>query len=100
MSYTNQEVSWEPHDQQDSYGDIEHPECRTVKVRKQCKQEIVKTAEGRELLSRSYFYVDPHVEPAASDIGEMDRLDGELIVSKYAMCDIRNKVKMIRFITV
>ena len=100
MSYTNEEVSWQAHSAQDDYGDMQYVAAQAVKVRKQPKQEIVKTAEGKELLSRSYFYVDPRVEPNAFEIDKMVKLDGELVVARYVMCDIRNKPKLIRFITV
>lgn len=100
MSYTNQEVGWEAHGAQDAYGDMAYKAPKTIKARKQPKQEIVKMADGKELLSQSYYYVDPKVEREALNIGSMDKLDGELIISRYAMCDKANKVKMVRFITV
>lgn len=100
MSYTNQIVNWQAHGTQDAYGDMQYSEAQSIKARKQPKQEIVKTSEGKELLSRSYFYVDPRVEPNALKIGKMDKLDGELITAKYEMCDRYNRVKMVRFITV
>ena len=99
MSYTNQEVSWQAHSSQDTYGDMQYASPRTIKARKQPKQEIVKTPEGKEMLSKSYFYVDPKVEPAALEISSMDTLDGELIVARYVMCDVANRPKMVRFIT-
>ena len=100
MSYTNQVVSWEAHKAQDMYGDMEYEEARAIAARKQAKQEIVKTAEGTELLSKSYFYVDPRVEPNAFEISKMDKLDGELIVDKYVMFTLLGRPKMLRFITV
>ena len=100
MSYTNQEVSWQAHSSQDAYGDMAYEPSQPIKARKQPKQEIVKTSEGKELLSRSHFYVDPKVEPHALEIGKMDKLDGELIIASYTMCDLHNRPKMIRFITV
>lgn len=100
MSYTNQVALWEAHDKQDSYGDMTYFPPKEVAVRKQSKQEIVKTSEGKELLSKSYFYVDPRVEPNAFEISKMDKLDGELIVDKYVMYTLFGKPKMLRFITV
>lgn len=100
MSYTNQKVDWQAHSSQDDYGDMQYVAVQSIKARKQPKQEIVKTAEGKELLSRSYFYVDPHVEPSALEIDKMDKLDGELIVARYVMCDLQNRPKLIRLITV
>ena len=100
MSYTNQEISWQAHGAQDDFGDMPYGPVQNIKARKQPKQEIIKTSEGKELLSRSYFYVDPAIEPQALEIEKMDKLDGELIVEKYVMCDLRNRPKMVRFVTV
>lgn len=100
MSYTNQEVNWEVHGAQNDFGDMSYAVSQTVKARKQPKQEIVKTAEGKEILSRSYFYVDPFTEPKALEISKMDKLDGELVVERYVMCDLANRPKMVRLITV
>ena len=100
MSYTRKEVSWQAHGKQDAYGDMPYLEKGKVKVRKQPKQSIIKTSEGKELLSKSYFYVDPRIEPRALEILEMDKLDGERIVERYVMCDLGNKPKLVRFITV
>ena len=99
MSYTNQKVSWEAHSSQDEWGDMAYGAAQEIKARKQPKQEIIKTAEGKEILSKSYFYVDPKQEPNALEISKMDRLDGEIIVEKYIMCDLHNRPKLIRFIT-
>lgn len=100
MSYTNLEVSWEAKQPQNEYGDIVYDEPISIKTRKQLHEEIVKTAEGKEELSKHYFYVDPSVEPNALKIENYDRLDGELIVSTYDMCTLGNKVRMRRFITI
>ena len=100
MSYTNQIVNWQAHGTQDAYGDMQYSEAQSIKARKQPKQDIVKTSDGKELLSKSYFYVKPSAEANAFRIDVMDKLDGELIVSKYEMRTLRGKVKLIRFITV
>ena len=100
MSYTNQNVSWQAHGVQDDYGDMPYGAAQNIKARKQPKQEIVKTSEGKEFLSKSYYYVDPAIEPQALEVDKMDKLDGELIVERYVMCDLYNRPKMIRFITV
>ena len=100
MSYTNQEVSWEAQTAQDDYGDLQYRAAQTVKARKQPKQELIKTSEGKEILSKTYYYIDPRKEPEALNIKNADKLDGEKIVDKYVMCDFFNRPKMIRFITV
>ena len=100
MSYTKKKVSWEEHGIQDAYGDMTYSEVQKVAARKQPHREIVKTPEGKELLSKSYFYVDPFIEPQASKISEMDKLDCELILAKYSMCGLFNKPRMFRFLTV
>lgn len=100
MSYTNQEVSWEAHGLQDDYGDLSYRAARTIKARKQPKQELIKTSEGKEVLSRTFYYVDPRQEENALNIQNADRLDGELIVARYVMCDFLNRPKMVRLVTV
>ena len=95
--YTNQEVNWAAHDPQDEFGDTAYSKFKRIKARKEPHEELVKTAEGKELLSKHYFYVAP---PDGLEIENGDKLDGELIVSKYIMCKLNNKPKMVRFITV
>lgn len=100
MSYTNTSVIWEAHGAQDDFGDMSYGPAQSIMARKQPRQEIVKTAEGKEILSKSYFYLDPRIEPKTLEVSKMDRLDGELVMERYEMCDLSNKPKMIRLITV
>ena len=100
MSYTNTKVTWEQCTTTDAYGDISRPVEVTILARKQPHESVIKTTDGKEILSKSYFYVDPKVEPHALDINKMDKLDGELVMQKYVMCDLHGKPKMIRFITI
>lgn len=82
------------------YGDIERIKEVPILARKQPKQEVINTPDGKTLLTKSTFYVDPYVSPSALLISKMDKLDGETIEQIYIMCDLYNKPKMIRFITV
>ena len=82
------------------YGDVTRPTSVTIKARKQPHESILRTADGKELLTKSYFYVDPHIEPNALSIEKLDKLDGETVMEKYIMCDLSNKPKMVRYITV
>lgn len=82
------------------YGDVTRPTSVTIKARKQPHEEVIKTSDGKEILTKSYFYVDPKIEPHALDIKYMDKLDGETVMQKYIMCDLSNKPKMVRYITV
>lgn len=105
MSYTFQKVSWQKSINKnnsivDEYGDITRENAVTIIARKQPHQHVIKTNEGRELLAKCIYYVDPKVEPNAFSIAKMDTLDGETIEEIYQMCDLHNKVKLIRFITV
>ena len=123
MSYTHRKVIWErcivgPDGSiVNAYGDIirtsqltcsELTICSnvtymsviTVLVRKQPKQEVIKTSDGREILSRSIYYVDPSIEPKALQIAKMDLLDGETVESVYVMCDLYNRPRMVRLVTV
>lgn len=105
MSYTFQKVSWQKNIKNgnsivDEYGDIVRESAVTIIARKQPHQHVIKTGDGRELLARSIYYVDPKVEPNAMSIAKMDTLDGELIEEIYVMCDLHNIPKMVRFITV
>lgn len=100
MSYTNLEVTWEIAKAPNSYGDVLYKPAVSILVRKQPKQELIKTSDGRELLSRSIFYVDPKTVLRANAIKRLDKLDGETIESIYVMCDRMNRPKMYRFITV
>jgi hypothetical protein len=105
MSYTNKKVAWEQCSKtngsiMNEYGDVTRPTSVTIKARKQPHEEVIKTADGKEILTKSYFYVDPKIEPHALDIKYMDKLDGETVMQKYIMCDLSNKPKMVRYITV
>lgn len=84
----------------DEYNDIYRPTIMNIIVRKQPHEEVIKTSDGKEILTKSYFYVDPKIEPHALDIKYMDKLDGETVMQKYIMCDLCNKPKMVRYITV
>lgn len=99
MFCTNLKVKWQAHGAQDAFGDMLYDEPQEILARKQPKQSIVKTSEGKEILSKSYFYVDPRQVPEALSIENMDMLDGELVIESYAMCDRQNRVKLMRFIT-
>lgn len=103
MSYTNKKVEWLKCSDtpiQDMYGDIKHNTGVLVKVRKQPKQDLFKNDFGQELLSKSYFYADPSVEPNALSIKYHDLLDGERVEHIYVMCTLSNKPRMVRFITI
>lgn len=100
MCYTNQKVTWETAQSADMYADMPVGQAATIFARKQPKQELIKTSDGRELLSRSVFYVDPKVEERAAQIKRLDRLDGELVEAVYVMCDLANRPKMYRFVTI
>ena len=100
MRYTYAMVSWKAVSPQDRYGDTEYQPVQMIRARKQPLHEIVQDSEGKSYLSKSIYYVDPAVEPKAFLIGEMDKLDDELILKSYQMCDLFNKVKLIRFVTI
>lgn len=122
MSYTSQKVAWKACSSnpiENKYGDIEYNKdilcskttiCGLCKVgsnlslsilaRKQPMSKVFKTGDGRELLAKTVYYVDPYEEPKALEIKKMDRLDGELIEDIYIMVDLANKPRMLRFITV
>lgn len=100
MSYTHQTVSWVSVGAQNAWGDVEQDTAVSIIARKQPKQELVKTSEGREVLSRSIYYVDPVVVPRASEIKRLDTLDGERIEAIYVMCDRYNRPKLYRYTTV
>ena len=105
MSYTHKEVLWQACNKVDSsivdeYGDIVRAKEVTVIARKQPHEEVVTNSEGKTFLTKNIYYVDPKIEPNAFNIKEFDTLDGEMIIKKYEMCGLFNKVKMIRFITV
>ena len=97
MQYTNQLVIWETRKPQDAYGDIEYEAPKVIRARKQGRQQIVRNKEGKELLSRNYYYVAP---ADGNQISEMDKLDGELIIDKYVMSGLGNSPVLIRLITV
>ena len=84
----------------DTYNDVAYKEAISVIARKQPKSEIVKDTNGHEMLSKSVYYIDPNVEHNALSINKMDKLDGELIIDIYVMCNLHNKPRMIRYITV
>lgn len=100
MSYTNMKVTWESAGEVDTYNDIQYGSAVTISVRKQPRQELIRTSDGREILCRSIFFVDPYVEPRAASIKRLDKLDGEKVEDTYVMCDRMNRPKMYRFITV
>lgn len=84
----------------DEYNDISRTDAIVIRARKQPHEEILKTSDGKEILTKSYFYVDPRVEPNALSIEKMDKLDGEIVMQKYIMCGLRNKPIMVRYITI
>ena len=100
MSYTNMKVTWESAGEEDMYNDVQYGQAVTILARKQIKQELIKTSSGRELISRSIFYVDPKVEKQAALIKRLDKLDGEKIEIIYVMCDRMNRPKMYKLTTV
>lgn len=105
MSYTHKEVLWQACNKVGSskvnaYGDIVRSKPVTITARKQPHEEIITNSEGKTFLTKNIYYVDPKVEPNAFNIEELDTLDGEMIINKYEMCTLFNKVKMIRFKTV
>ena len=100
MSYTNKKVTWESAGKENNYNDVQYSKAVNIFVRKQPKQELIKTSDGRELLCRSIFYVDPKIEINADKIKRLDKIDGETVEDTYVMCDRMNRPKMYRFITV
>lgn len=94
------QVAWKSAGEINAYNDVQFAGAVNIFVRKQPKQELIKTSDGRELLCRSIFYVDPKIEPNASKIKRLDLIDGEKVEDTYVMCDIMNRPKMYRFITV
>ena len=84
----------------DPYNDVDYKEAVSVIARKQPKSEIVKDTNGHEMLSKSVYYIDPSIERNALSINKMDKLDGELIIDIYVMCNLYNKPRMIRCITI
>ena len=97
FAYAQKMVKWEARKPQNRYGDIEYELPVEIKARKQPHEDIIKTAEGKELMSKHVFYVDAS---ETRQIEDMDKLDGELVVSKYVMCSLNNKARLVRFITV
>lgn len=103
MSYTNKKVTWQgcsTNPIQNEYGDIVRKPAVSILARKQPHQEVVRTAEGTEILTKHIFYVDPRVEPQAANIARMDLLDDEKVYQVYEMCNLSNSVRMYRFITI
>ena len=84
----------------DPYNDVSYKEAVSVIARKQPKSEVVKDTNGHEMLSKSVYYIDPSVEHNALSINKMDKLDGELIIDIYVMCNLYNKPRMVRCITI
>ena len=84
----------------DQYNDQSYDSSVIITARKQKKEEVFNDYLWKQLLSKSYFYVDPYVEPNALLLKEEDKLDGEIIKKKYIMCDLMGKPRMLRFITV
>ena len=84
----------------DPYNDVSYKEAVSVIARKQLKSEVVKDTNGHEMLSKSVYYIDPSVEHNALSINKMDKLDGELIIDIYVMCNLYNKPRMVRCITI
>ena len=85
---------------ENEYGDVSRKSPVQVWVRKQPHEDVITTAEGKTILTKSIFYVDPTIEPNALNIRYMDKLDGETVFQKYVMCTRSNKPRMVRFITV
>lgn len=85
---------------ENEYGDISRKPSVQVLVRKQPHEDVITNSEGKTILTKSIFYVDPNVEPNALNIRYMDKLDGETVFQKYVMCTRSNKPKMVRFITI
>lgn len=96
-TYTQTLVIWEAHQPQNEFGDMHYLPAVGVKARREDHVELVKTAEGKEVLSKHIFYVAP---PEGLLIENADKLDGELVVSKYVMRKLSGKPKMVKFITV
>ena len=84
----------------DPYNDVSYKEAVSVIARKQPKSEVVKDTNGHEMLSKSIYYIDPSIEHNALSINKMDKLDGELIIDIYVMCNLYNKPRMVRCITI
>ena len=85
---------------ENEYGDISRKPPVQVLVRKQPHEDVINIAEGKTVLTKSIFYVDPTIEPNALNIKYMDKLDGETVIQKYVMCTRSNKPRMVRYITV
>lgn len=106
MSYTQKKVSWEQCNREsdkvveNEYGDISRKASVQVLVRKQPHEDVITISEGKTVLTKSIFYVDPTIEPNALNIAYMDKLDGETVIQKYVMCTRSNKPRMVRYITV
>jgi hypothetical protein len=102
MFYTKIKVNWEhcKSPVADTWGDIVRDAPIKIVARKQSKQQVIKSSNGQELLSKSIYYVDPKAEPNAMKISKLDKLDGETVEDVYVMCDLYNKPKLLRFITI
>lgn len=100
MSYTNAQVTWQKRIKQDPFGDYTYADPVLVRARKQHKQTVIKTSDGRELLSEGTYYVEVGVEPNALQIAANDKLDGYSIEQRYVMSDLANEPVMIRLVVV
>lgn len=100
MSYTNTQVSWQKRTSLNQYGDYATESSIIVRARKQSHEEVIEDENGKSYLTKNIYYLDPIVEPNATKINRLDYLDGELVLKKYEMCDLMNRVKMVRYITV
>lgn len=100
MSYTNASVQWRACIGTSEYGDIARASAVTIAARKQPHQQVIRTENGKELLTKHIYYVDPSIEPHALEINKLDMLDNEIIIETYRMCTLANNVRMIRFITI
>ena len=85
---------------EDAYGDIIRKPPVQVLVRKQPHEDVTTTSNGKTVITKSIFYVDPTIEPNALNIKYMDKLDGETVFQKYVMCARSNKPRIVRYITI
>ena len=118
MSYTNQTVDWIHYTRGGGaqidytmsrtitvgamgnlYGDVTTTEVKKIKARKQPINKFTGGDHGYTYEVKSYYYVDPSIEPNASFIQLMDTLDGEIVEDIYKMNDLSGRTKMIRFTT-
>ena len=105
MSYTHQKVSWKACSEIrggicNLYGDTENIEEVQITARKQPHEEVLTLEDGKTVLTRNIYYVEPSREPNAFSILKYDLLDGEKIINIYKMMDLMGNCKLIRFITI